>query len=89
MLPLCKKVLIPLSLLEIIIEVLEALKPQDHSVIHYECAEILWRLKEIIQKLELRDAYSNIIFANDECERDIARVEYLRQKSYLSCTDTQ
>lgn len=78
-----KNVLIPLSIIKQIVETVECLMPSDHSDIQYNCEDIILSLKEKIQRVELRDAYSKIIFAKNDDERDIARIEYMTQRRNL------
>lgn len=42
---------------------------------------VLYVLQEKKRKIELRDAYSNIVNAKDEDARHDARMEYLRKKN--------
>ena len=82
-----QNVMIPLSLLDRIIELLDVLEPPEYHEIRYEYGDILWALKVKKQKIELRDAYAKIISADDTDLRDDARIEYLRQKRVLSDYD--
>jgi hypothetical protein len=80
-----KNVLIPLDLLGRIIALLEYwdISRYDRTVRDdYEC--VLSELSVKIQKLELRHAYTKIIRAKDEDARLAARIEYLRQRHYIS-----
>lgn len=79
-----KNVMIPLSLLERIIELLDCWDVsgcdcQVRCDYHNVLGELIWKKK----KLELRDAYAKIIHTDDENARNLARIEYLRQKSIL------
>jgi hypothetical protein len=78
-----KNVMIPLSLLEGIIEFLDELNLSEYHELRWEYGEILWALKTKKQKIELRDSYAKILAANDQAQRDEARFEYLRKKSGL------
>ena len=78
-----KNVLIPLSLLERIVDLLVSLDLPEYHEFRREYGDILWALRIKKQKLELRDAYAKIIAAADKTERDEARIEYLRQKRCL------
>ena len=80
-----ENVMVPLSLLNRIIEFLQELSaiPKTHPL-GYERDDILWALNEKKHKLELRDAYAKIIRAANQYDRDDARVEYLRQKRQLN-----
>ena len=82
-----KNVMIPLSLLESVIEFLDVLNLSEYHEFRYEYCNILWALRVKKQKLELRDSYAKILTAADEDERDEARFEYLRQKSMLDSTN--
>ena len=80
-------VMIPLSLLERIIELLGYWDTSryDRAVCDdYDC--ILQELNVIIQKLELREAYAKIIQAKDEDARHSARIEYLWQRNHIGKT---
>jgi len=80
-----KNVMIPLSLVERLIELLECWDVSEYSpATRYDYNDILWALKVKIQKLELRDAYARIILADDEDARHFARIDYLSQKHQLS-----
>ena len=78
-----KNVMIPLSLLDRIIEFLEELILSEYHELRFEYCEILWALQVKKQKIELRDAYAKIISADDQWVRDEARIEYLRQRNQL------
>ena len=79
-----KNVLLPLSLVKKIIDLLccwntyhydESVK-QDHD-------EVLDALYHKLQRLEVRKAYSKIVYANSEDARFNARMEYLEQRRML------
>ena len=78
-----KNVMIPLSLLESIIEFLDVLDLPEYHELRYEYSEILWALRTKKQKIELRDSYAKIIAAGNQDERDEARFKYLRRKTYV------
>ena len=78
-----KNVLIPMALLEQIISLLQELDIPEYHPLSYEYGTILWALNVKKQKLELRDAYAKIISADNQGDRDDARIEYLRQKRFL------
>jgi hypothetical protein len=79
-----KNILLPLSLLEKIVELLGY-----WNISGYDCGirddydSIMQELSMKMQKLELRDAYTKIICAKDEDARHSARMEYLWQKNYI------
>ena len=79
-----KNVLITLSLLERIIGLLEHwdVSEQDHYI-RYDFYDVINELVWKIQKIELRDAYVKIINADNQDDRDNARIEYLRKKRLL------
>jgi len=82
----CKNVLIPRYTLEKVIEILEYL---DISLFP-NCLDyfpVIWELKVKMQRIDLRDAYSNMIHAADEDARDVARIEYLQLRSQLGNVD--
>jgi len=82
-----KNVLIPLSLLERIIEFLEQREfPECHALFCDHC-DILWTLKVKMQKLELRKAYANIIQATNKDDQHEARMKYLWQRSQIGNVD--
>jgi len=80
-----KSVLIPVSLVRRIIELLEYwdLSNYDRSVCD-DYWDVLRDLNVKLQKLVVRDAYSKIISASNEDDRDDARINYLWQKSRLA-----
>ena len=76
-----KDVKIPLSLLSQTIYLLEHLNMDgyDPSILcDYDNVYMAFLKKR--QSLELREAYSKIIFAKDEDTRSEARMQYLQQK---------
>jgi len=79
-----KNVMIPLFLLDRIIELLDDLEPPEYHESRYDYCDILWALRVKKQKIELRGTYANIISAADQAERNKAKSEYLRQNSKLA-----
>ena len=82
-----KNVMIPLSLLDRIVELLDDWEPPEYHASRYDYCNILWALRVKQQKIELRGAYAKILLAADQAERDEARIEYLRQRNELNDTD--
>jgi len=78
-----RNVMIPLLLLDQIVELLEELDLPEYHPSSCEYGNILWALKIKKQKLGLRDAYAKIIAADNEDDRDEARMQYLLQKRLL------
>jgi hypothetical protein len=76
--------MIPVSLMERTIELLGYLQPNAYNDLRYEHNDVLNELLNKKQKIELREAYGNIISARNEADRHDARIEYLRQKRFLS-----
>ena len=79
-----QNVMIPLNLLEQTIDLLEQwnISACGQHLFH-DYQDVLWALKVKIQKLELRDAYAKIIAADNENDRDEARMQYLLKKHLL------
>lgn len=75
-----KNVMIPLPLLDRIIELLDCSKCR-RSYCDYD--EILYELTLKRRKIKLREAYSEIVLAADTDARDEARIRYLREKRLL------
>jgi len=82
-----KNIMIPLSLLDQIIEFMQELDLSEYHPLRYEYCEILWALRVKKQKIELHDAYFRIISALDPDDRDDARMQYLQQKRALQDED--
>jgi len=83
-----KNIMIPLSLLMRIVDLLDCLDPSSFAPdFCREYGDILWGLKVKMQKIELRDAYARIVSAKGGDDRDLARIEYLRQRSQLGNVD--
>jgi len=79
-----KNILIPLSLFEKIIGLLEHWDVSDYDYfIRYDYHDVLEELVWKKQKIELRDAYVKIIDADNQDAKDDARIEYLRKKRAL------
>jgi hypothetical protein len=76
--------MIPLTLLERTIDLLEQWNISDYGPhLFHDYQNVLWALKVKIQKIELRDAYARIIAADNEDDRDEARMQYLLKKHLL------
>ena len=83
-----KNILIPLPLLGRIVELLEYWDVSKYDrVIQDDYCEVLGELMVKIQKIELRDAYANIINAKNPDDRDWARIQYLQLKRQLGVVD--
>ena len=78
-----KNVMIPISLLEKIVEFLDSLELPEYHELRCDYCDILWALRVKKQKLELRDAYAKIISADNQDARDEARIHYLQEKRWL------
>jgi len=78
-----KNVLIPLSLLNCIIEFLIELDLSEYHELRYEYCEILWVLNLKKQRIGLRQSYAKILEAVDDDDRDDARMRYLLHRSSL------
>ena len=79
-----KNVIISLSLLERTIVLLGDLMPKQLHDVTYEHSIVLDLLSIKKEKVELREAYAKIISADNETDRDDARIDYLRKKRQLS-----
>jgi len=72
---------IPLTLFKQIIDLLECLTQADFEpAIRADFDNVYYTLLKKRHSLELRKAYSKIIFAKDDDARIDARIDYLRQK---------
>ena len=79
-----QNVMIPLSLLDQIIELLDKWELSEYGPdICYDYNNVVWALTVKKQKLLLRDAYAKIIQADNQDARDDARIHYLMQKRIL------
>ena len=79
-----KNVLIPLPLMDRIIELLGYWDVSKYDiVIQLEHCDITKALNMKKRRLELRDDYAKIIRAKDDDAKDDARIWYLQQKSWL------
>jgi hypothetical protein len=78
-----KNVMIPLSLLDCIIQFLIELDLSEYHELRYEYCEILWALRVKKQRIGLRDSYAKIISADNPDARDDARIRYMQQKQFL------
>ena len=79
-----KNVLLPLDLVSRLIELLGYWDTSGYDRAirdEYDCVLRMLNLK--LQKLELRAAYSKIVTANDDNERDLARIDYLWQRNHI------
>jgi len=76
-------VMIPLPLVDQIIEVLEELDVSEYHPLHPDCCGILWALRVKKQKIELRGAYAKILQAADQEEMEQARIAYFLQKQMI------
>ena len=85
-----KKVMLPLSLLEQIIVLLERWDVSDYCYkTRWDYGSILWELKVKIQKLELREAYTKMIQADDPDAKHAACMEYFQKRSQLGNVDVR
>ena len=76
-----KNVLIPMALLGRIVELLEYWDVSNcDRIIQDDYCDVLRGLMLKMQKIELRDAYADIIRAKDPDARDWARIKYLQLK---------
>jgi hypothetical protein len=79
-----KKVMIPLSLMDKIIELLGYWDVSEYDpVIGLEVIEVLWQLDIKKRRLGLRDYYAKVIHTDNEDKRDDARIEYLKERLWL------
>jgi len=80
-----KNVLIPIPLVKRIIELLEYWDvSKDDRAVRDDRNDVLQSLIVKMRKIELRDAYAEIIAADNEDSRHDARVSYLMQKNQLN-----
>ena len=79
-----KNVLIPLALLTETVDLLGYWNIFDYDpALHERYYNVFWGLSGKLQKLELRDAYSKIIAADNPDDRHNARISYLQQKHWI------
>ena len=79
-----KNVLIPLSLLDQIIELLKQWEISEYwPALRYDYDNVFWSLIEKKQKLILRDAYTKIIQAKDPQAKGEAYILYLQEQCRL------
>lgn len=85
-----KNVLLPIPLVKQIIELLGYwdISKYDRTIIDWH-GDILLALNLKMQKLELRDAYSKIIAADNEDSLHDARINYLVEKKQLNDMSAQ
>jgi len=77
-----------MTLLGRIVELLEYWDVSKYDrVIQDDYCDVMRTLTVKMQKIELRDAYANIINAKSTDARDWARIEYLRLKNNLGVVD--
>ncbi len=71
-----KNVVIPLSLLECMIEFMDELDLSEYHELRWEYCEILWALRVKKHKLELRGSYASIISSDNHKHRSGERVAH-------------
>jgi len=79
-----KNVLIPANLLERIFVLMENWDFPNHHKLYYEYYEILLEIRWKMRKIELREAYADIVNADNEDAKHSARIDYLRLKRIMS-----
>lgn len=79
-----KNVLIPADLFERIFMLFENWDFPTYHEMYFEFCEIRLAIRLKMRKIELREAYADIIRAEDENIAHSARIDYLRLKSLLS-----
>ncbi len=83
-----KNITIPYELLVKVIEILECLSYVAHdSDLDEDYDDVLFALKKKQASIELREAYSRIIYAEDEEARFDARMNYLQEKRRVRDTE--
>jgi hypothetical protein len=79
-----KNVMIPLVLLNQIIELLQRWDiPEYRPELRYDYEDVVWALVVKRQKLKLRDAYAKIVQADNQQAKDEAYFLYLQEKNLL------
>ena len=79
-----KNVLIPLSLLDRIIEMLDFLNISEYCpATRYDYQDILWALKLKKLRVELRESYAKVIKADDSDAWEAARDKYFMHQREL------
>ena len=79
-----KNVMIPLALLERIVELLGYWDVSDYDpVIQLEHLDVIKSLGYKKRRLGLREDYAKIIHAKNEDDRDDARLAYLQNRAWL------
>jgi hypothetical protein len=79
-----KNVMIPLSLLNQIIDLLKRWDiPEYRPELRYDYEDVIWALIVKKQKLKLRDAYAKIVQADNQLAKDEAYSHYLQEKNLL------
>ena len=76
-----KNVLISLDLMKRTMNLLEQIDSSSNDyTVQIEHMEILLDYRRKAQAMDLRNIYAKMVNAEDESDRDIARIEYLRQR---------
>jgi len=79
-----KNVLISIDFMKRIIYLLEHIDISEYdTVIKIEHTTILFALNKKEEEIYKRELYSKMVYAENESERDDARIEYLRYKEGL------
>ena len=81
-----KNVMIPLFLLDRIIELLRDLKPPEYHESCFDYYEVMWALEVKKQKLELRGPYAQLILLYSEELREAFRADVLRHNELSNST---
>ena len=80
----CKNVMIPLFLLDQIIELLAHWDISEYCPsLRHDYETVVWALAVKKQKLKLKDAYAKIIQADNPQAKDEAYIHYLQEQSLL------
>ena len=76
-----KNVMIPSSLMDMLIELLGNMDIQMHDIkLRADRCDALGFLERKRHRAKLRDDYAKIIFADNEEDRDWARINYLQHR---------